>query len=179
MEHYIIKPGIDIRYLFEHDSKIVYIATSKNLGHLGGDTTVHFYGHINGSEGIFARGLIMDFPVMSRHVPAAYQEKLYAKQLRQFPLYLTMFSSNIYIDKKYLFQFPAMNMYVKADLAKPDYLYQGFHLEYQLNFIKYKYDRYCNPAKDHYGITDGHYRLWFHELREYVFEREYGYVTSA
>jgi hypothetical protein len=174
----IIKPSIDIRSVFDRDRHFEYIATSKHPGHFDRCTTLHFYENKNGREGIFARGIMLDFPTMSKHVPSVYQKQLYAKELKQFPLHFTRISSEIYIDKEYLFQFPAMHMYSKTVLAKPDCLYFVFDLEYQLNFIKYKYHQYSTPAKDNYSITDGHYRLWFHELREYLFKRNYRHFAK-
>jgi hypothetical protein len=178
MEDYIIKPSIDIRDLFYSDNHLVYIATGKNLNHLRPDTTVYFYSDIEGREGIIAAGIMLDFPTMPKYVPAVYQKHLYAKELKQFPLHFTVVSQKIYIDKKHLFQLPAMNMYGKTDFAKPDYLYAVYGLEDQLDFIDRKIGQLCNIEYDP-DITDEHYRLWIHQLREYVFEKNFGSVIPV
>jgi hypothetical protein len=174
MDEYIIKPSIDIfEILYEH-TQLSYIATSKYLGHLSLDTTVYFYSDIEGREGIIASGIMLDFPTMPKYVPPAYHEYLYAIELRQFPLHFTVISEEIYIDKKYLFQLPAMNMYGKKDLVKFDYLYGVIDLGSQLDFIMNKKDLFWYRENDS-ELTEGHYRLWFHQLREQVFECRLNY----
>lgn len=175
---YIIKPSIDIRDVFYLHSHLLYIATSRNLSSYHPNTTVHFYTNTDGKEGITAAGIMLDFPIMSKYVPSVYQKDLYARELKQILFHFTRVSPEIYFDKKYLFQLPAMNMHGKTDLAKPDYLYHVFDMDSQLNFIKqkyYQYHHYSNTERSS-GLTDGHYRLWFHQLRENVIKIPFSYM---
>ncbi len=175
---YIIRPSIDISDVFYLQSHILYIATSRNINHYNPSTTVHFYTNINGREGIIAAGIMLDWPIMPKHVPSVYQKDLYAKELRQFPIHFTRISPEIYFDKKHLFQLPAMNMHNKTDLTKPDHLYRVWNLGLQLSFIRYKRDRHWN-TEGNSSLTDGHYRLWFHELRENVFKITFNTMVSG
>jgi hypothetical protein len=174
MEDYIIKTSINILDVIYGSNNLLYIATSQYLNALGPDTRVHFYSNVNGQEGLIATGIMLDFPVLSRYVPADYQEHLYAKELRQFPLHITMVREEIFFDKKHLHHLPAMNMYHKTEVVRFDYLYDVFDMGSQLDFIMNKKVLFCYRENDS-ELTEGHYRLWFHQLREQVFECRLNY----
>jgi hypothetical protein len=179
MDDFIIKPSVDILQYYYPQTGISYIATSKYLSSYNSGSTVHFYANKDGREGLIAAGILINSPVMPRYVPAEYQKRLYAKDLRQFPIHFTRSPFKIFFDKKLLFKLPAMNMRHKTDLTKPDLLYEVYDLDIQINFIKDKYLQFLATSIHTKVITNGHLQLWFHQLREKLFERELKYIKTV
>lgn len=155
----IIKLSQELDWQATNKNGIQYLAVKKDShAYPGRNIALYKEGE---HSGIYAVGIIMGKALKPSLIPADEQHLIYNRSFLQLPVYLTIFTTESYLSKKYVNHLPSLHYERTHWSIRYDRLVMTYGVMEDLDFL--------NVGRHVLNTTEGYYKYHFHLLREKKF----------